>query len=114
MHHWTSPCKTSRNYIMVNNKNLSSHRDCDHRNTCSEAFSLTAEFLNPTGTQLERFESALGIYSTWLARAVVRRAGIEANTFHTAAPSVQPALTSHLNNCTVGTPSSCKTGDSNK
>ena len=114
MHHGTSPRKTSWNDIIVNNKDLSSQRDCVHRVGCSEAFSLTAEFLNPTGTQLERFESALGVYSTWLARAVIRRAGVEANTSLPVDDSSQPALTSHPVNCTVGTPRYCKTGGSNK
>ncbi|MDP8239966.1 MAG: hypothetical protein P9X24_12820 [Candidatus Hatepunaea meridiana] len=98
----------------MNNKNLFSQRNCVHRIGCSEAFSLTAEFLNPTGTQLERFENALGIYSTWLARVIIQRMGIKANTSHSAEHSAQPALTSHPNNCTVGVPSSCKTGGSNK
>ena len=114
MHHGTSPRKTNRNDIIMNNKDLSSQRDCVHRVGCSETFSLTAEFLNPTEIRLERFKSALGIYSTWLARAVIRRADLEVNASRSAAHSTQPALTSHPDNCTVGTPRHCKTGGSDK
>ena len=106
--------QTNRNDIVMNNKDLSSQRDCVHQIGRGEAFSLTAEFLNPTGTQLERFENVLSIYSTWLARAVLRQVGMEANTSLSAEYLAHPALISDPNDCTVGVTSTCKTGGSNK
>ena len=79
-----------------------------------DVFSLTAEYLKPTGIQRERFEIALRIYSAWLARAAVPQAGIEANTSCSAEHPEQPDLTSPPNNRTVGIPMHCSTGDSNK
>ncbi|MDP8238362.1 MAG: hypothetical protein P9X24_04675 [Candidatus Hatepunaea meridiana] len=75
---------------------------------------LDTDYRAGLGKELEQHHYALCIYATWLARAVLRQAGIEANTSHSAEHSAQPALTFHPNNCTVGVPSSCKTGGSNK
>ena len=77
-------------------------------------FQLEVVYFPCVSSNSELQELALHIFAAWLARAVIRRAGIEANTSHTAAPSTQPALTSHPNDCTVGTPKHCKTGGSDK
>ncbi len=75
-------------------------------------FRLHSKFVAATCNDLDQQQYALQVYAAWLARAILRRAGIEANTSHSAAHSAQLALTSEPVNCTVGTPSSCKTGGS--
>jgi hypothetical protein len=98
----------------MKSKDTNSRQDTVQQFSGIKEFHLTAEFQKPTGTQIERFDYIFGIYSTWLARAVVQRAGLESNTSPPADHSSQPVLTSHLNNCTVGTPRYCNTGDSDK
>jgi len=77
-------------------------------------FQLKALYFQGVSSDSEVQEFAMQIYVTWLARAALRQAGIEANTSHAAEYSAQPALISDPNNCTVGVPSSCNTGGSNK
>jgi len=81
-------------------------------NSNADQWNLSAEYI--PSIDPEQQEYALYFFATWLVRVVLRRVGIEANTSHSAEHTEQPALTSHPNNCTVGTPTYCKTGGSNK
>lgn len=78
----------------------------------SKEWNLTAEFI--PSLDVARQKLALHTFSTWLARAAARIAGSESNASRSAAHSTQPVLTSHPDNCTVGTPNHCKTGGSDK
>ena len=78
----------------------------------ADQWNLSAEYIHSFDP--EQQEYALYFFATWLVRAILRQAGVEANTSLTADDSEQNALTSDPNNCTVGTTSSCNTGGSNK
>ena len=78
----------------------------------SDGWIMNAEYL--TIVDPEQQDYALSFSATWLVRAVHKQMGDEANTSHTSAITENPALTSEPVNCTVGAPSSCKTGGSNK
>ncbi len=90
------------------------NKGCSRPQADIATIQLDTDYRAGLGKELEQQYYALCIYAAWLARAVLRRAGLEANTSHSAAHSVQPALTSDPNNCTVGTPRRCKTGGSNE
>lgn len=92
----------------MKSKDTNSRQDTVQQPSGIKEFRLTAEFQKPTGTQIERFDYIFGIYSTWLARAVVRRAGLESKTSHAVDHSASNSLTSDPNNCTVGTQDTVK------
>ena len=78
------------------------------------SFQMEVNYTQASSSDQERFDFVLGIYASWLARANLRRIGLEANTSYSVAHTEQLALTSEPINCTVRTLSSCKNGGSNK
>ncbi len=88
-------------------------KDLDRKTNVAKMH-MDTDYRAGVGKELEQQHYALCIYAAWLARTVLRRAGLEANASHSVAPSAQPALTSHPDNCTIGTPKHCKTGGSKK
>ena len=90
------------------------NKGCSQPHADIATIQLYTDYRAGLGKELELQHYALCIYAAWLTRAVLRRAGIEANTSRPVDYSAQDALTSHPNNCTVGTPKHCKTGGSNK
>ena len=97
----------------MQSKRGNTSKDLD-RQTNVASMHMDADYRAGVGKELEQQHNALCIYAAWLVRAVIRRAGIETHTSRLADYSAQPALTSHPDNCTVGTPRHCNTGDSNK
>jgi len=73
---------------------------------------MNAEFV--LGNNPERQEYALNLYASWLIRVILGRLKNVPNTSHSSAITENHALTSEPVNCTVGTPSSCKSGGSNE
>ncbi|MDP8238884.1 MAG: hypothetical protein P9X24_07330 [Candidatus Hatepunaea meridiana] len=78
----------------------------------TDQWNLSAEYIHCIGP--EQQEYGLYFFATWLVRVILRRTDVEANTSLPPDDSEKNALTSHPNNCTVGVPSSCNTGGSNK
>ncbi len=93
-------------------KTYSTEKNILQRDSSANVFNLTAKYQNPTGTQRERFQTALGIYATLLSRLIIKR--VNQDESESSSNVTKSPLISDQNHSTVGTPTNSIYGDSDK